>query len=269
MVKPRKKNTVPDAPKDDPPAEPQALVATVSQETLEDTPARVLSFLKGVGTTAAIFAALRARGYTAEEHAHGWRLFDAASGRDQVGRGIIDASDPSISEAIVELDAADEPFVRILRASLGRRFPDIAEMVLGDVKPSTGMGAVVVVDTVLTGISKLERSDHPKRAEALQLIADRRYPPETRERFRKLVTAAQSVPDIVPADLESLERMEKEQTQRLIALRMWYEEWAEIAKTTIKRRSHLIRLGLASRRKKASPPATDNQGSNGEDEATE
>jgi hypothetical protein len=41
--------------------------------------------------------------------------------------------------------------------------------------------------------------------------------------------------------------------QALLGLRNWYTEWAELARLVVKRRDHLIGLGLAERR---SPGAT-------------
>ncbi len=39
----------------------------------------------------------------------------------------------------------------------------------------------------------------------------------------------------------------------LRALRAWYDDWAETARTVMTRRDYLIRLGLAKRKKSAKP----------------
>jgi hypothetical protein len=41
--------------------------------------------------------------------------------------------------------------------------------------------------------------------------------------------------------------------QALVEQRQWFEEWADVARSVIKRRDQLIRLGLASRRSSPAP----------------
>jgi hypothetical protein len=39
----------------------------------------------------------------------------------------------------------------------------------------------------------------------------------------------------------------------LQALRAWYDDWSETARTVLTRRDHLIRVGLAHRKPRATP----------------
>jgi hypothetical protein len=55
---------------------------TVSQETLDATPARVIAFLRALGTVPVLRKALEVRGYSPDEHRRGWALLQAASGYD-------------------------------------------------------------------------------------------------------------------------------------------------------------------------------------------
>ncbi len=73
-----------------------------------------------------------------------------------------------------------------------------------------------------------------------------------RARLRKLVNTALSV----SADADNHEKVleddaarEAEYIEALKALRIWYVEWADIARVEIKRRDRLIRLGLAARKR--------------------
>ena len=56
------------------------------------------------------------------------------------------------------------------------------------------------------------------------------------------VSACKSRLDATPADKGA------ERRAALVALRGWFEEWSATAKSVVKKKSHLIRLGFASRK---------------------
>ncbi len=224
----------------------------VSRETLETVPTRSLAFLRAVGTTRPIRAALLGRGYSAEDHQEGWRYLHACAGFSE-DSGEMDAEEPTVRDAIAELDGWDESGFRIVRATLERRFPDQAEFVLKGLKPATGAAAVLSVERLLERLDALESAPERKDSRkedlaALEVLAKRGIDEAKRKRLRELVTTAKSVAPIVQVDPKIAEQEEAARLEALSNLYAWYREWTEVARATIKRRDHLIRLGLASRR---------------------
>jgi hypothetical protein len=222
--------------------------AGVTRETLEEMPERVLAFLRGVGTTRTIRALLRQRGYTKEEHRRGWQLLEQVVGALEEGQD--DGLDQTIVEAIAELDAWDEPGVRLVRAALTRH-PDEREQVLDGVAATQGPGAVLVVGKILDRLDQLEETTEGKSA--LETLAARGIDDAERKRLAKLVRLAKSAGDAPEIDPAAARRAQEAADQQLFALRDWHDEWSEVARIVIKRRDHLIRLGLAERREAEKP----------------
>jgi hypothetical protein len=54
-------------------------------------------------------------------------------------------------------------------------------------------------------------------------------------------------------DEAALARAAEQRKSALIAARAFFEEWSELARTVIKRRDYLIRLGLAQRISRVEP----------------
>ncbi len=236
-----------------------------SRQVLDEAPTRAIRLLKTLGTHLAIRATLAARGYSDDDHREGWRLLHAASGFNPQaaapGAALAAPIDESVRSAIVQLDAADEPLVRILRASLGRRFPEQAAFVLDGVEATQGAGAVIVVATLLGRLDALANDPARKKTraddrKALDLVAQRGYGPERLAELRALVKKAQSSPDAPPA---AAPVDDGARAAALGALHAWWKEWSEIARAVIRRRDHLILLGLArraARKTEAAPPTT-------------
>jgi hypothetical protein len=84
---------------------------------------------------------------------------------------------------------------------------------------------------------------------ALATLAARRLDEAERKRLRGLVAAAKAAPDS-PPEAPPVAPNAAERLEALKALRLWYEDWAEVAHALFKRRDHLIRLGLARRKMK-------------------
>lgn len=246
------KKNAPSAPVDPAtPAAPSAVQTelTVSQETLEGTPARVLPFVRTVGTALPVRAELMKRGYTLEEHRLGWRLMAQACGLTDADP--LELVDVAVRDALAAVDAADEDLFRVVRAALRRHHPHLESFVLGGIGASTGTEAVLNVSLLLERLVALEKG--PERtatrnedAAALATLASRGITPERRAELAKLVEQAQFVTAPAPqpnagADAQAAEARQ----QALVALRAWYEEWSEIARACIKRRDYLQRLGLA------------------------
>jgi hypothetical protein len=235
----------------DPTSTPAA--SHVSRETLEATPARVLPFLRAIGTRTAIRALMNARGYTPEDHKEGWRLLHAVSG--YVEEAPPEGIDVKVRGAIVELDQWDEDGFRLVRAALGRRHPEQAAFVLDGIGPSVGPAAVTGVKTLLVRLDALEKSPERKATRkedhaALDTLAKRGLDAKERARLAHLVRVAESVSDL-PEDDGDRVKKDQAHVEALIALRVWFEEWSEIARVAVKRRDYLILMGLAKRKPSA------------------
>ena len=118
-------------------------VATVSRETLEDTPGRALSLLRAIGTSKLIRAAMADVGYETKDHQEGWELLHGVSGFAEDKP--VEAVDSSVRDAILALDRWDEDGFRTVRATLTRRFPEQAAFVLDGIGPAEGPAAVLGV----------------------------------------------------------------------------------------------------------------------------
>lgn len=218
--------------------------AGVTRETLEETPVRVTKFLLGLATRPSARRHMATRGYDKAEHKLGWSLIEKVAAYE------IDdnVTDIEVRDAINEIDLWDEPNIRIIRAGLTRH-PEIRAIVLQGIEPVAGPDAVVNVGKILERLNELEKT--PEGTAALATLAARRIDATERRRVAALVAIAKKGTDGHSSDTDESDVREdgdKVFEQALLELREWYTEWAEVARVVIKRRDHLIALGLAERR---------------------
>jgi hypothetical protein len=218
------------------------------QQILEETPAKVIPFLRAVATNKEIRAAMHQCGYTEEEQARGWQLLLAATGYVPTGYGTTD--DDNARAAIAELDAWDESGFRRVHAALGRLHPDQDAFVFAGLDPAQGASAVVSVATLLDRLDALESS--PDRAAtrdadraAIATLARRGIDAAVRAHLHAVVKTAQTAKLPVPADTPPVVA---DRQNALCDLRAWHKDWAETAHAVIRRRDQLILMGLAKRR---------------------
>jgi hypothetical protein len=169
---------------------------------------------------------------------------------------LITPSDPLVRDAIAELDASDEDVFRRVRACLGRLHPEQAKVVLDGIAPTDGPGAVMGMLTLLDRIDGLAKSKNKADHAAVATLAKRGLDERERTRFRDLVRVAMkgtSEPEQT-IDPEAEQRAQNRQ-RALVQLRAWYEDWSEMARSVIKRKDRLIRLGLARRKSPSSAGA--------------
>lgn len=221
-----------------------------SRQALEEVPARALKFLSAVARITGIRAQLGPQGYDDAEHRRGWELLHEVSSFQP------DATishDAVVREAVATLDGWDEKGFRIAGAALKHRHPEQHAFVFANLEAAQGEAAVLSVSRFLERLDALESSPdragtHEADVAALETLARRGIHAAERTRLRQLVEAAQTV---LPPPEEDLDRQES-----LMELHAWLEEWTEMARVSIRRRDHLIALGLVKRRKKkAAAPA--------------
>jgi len=226
--------------------------------TLEATPLRAAQFLMTLGTKKPIRRALARRGYTAEVHAQGWANVHAASGyttsMEHGGPALASAppGDTAAAQAAVDLDALDGQILQLSRAALQWNHPEVAQLLLADLEPATGVKAVLNVKTWLERLDELERAEGlapqivARNTAALQTLAARGYTRQERERLRGLVQQVEALGELEEDDDATADARIHEAR---LTLYRWYKEWAEIARVEIARRDWLISLGLARRKK--------------------
>jgi hypothetical protein len=213
-----------------------------SRRVLEDTPGRVFTMLRAIGTVLPIRAALAGRGFTEEEMARGWTLVHKVC--NYTTGPAAPSIDAAVRDAQAELDAWDEPNLAIIAAIMADIHPDLHDAMMENLEPAKGPRSVLVTETVLDRWDRLEQSGDVKKRDVMATMAASGYTPEERRRLREVVKVAKSGarPPEPAADPDEVH------LQDLTALYRWHHKWSAIARLVITRRDYLIRLGLANRR---------------------
>jgi hypothetical protein len=215
---------------------------TYQQQQLEATPGRAILFLRAIATNQAIRFPMADVGYTEAEQTEGWRLLLDATGYAAQITG--SPSDQAARQAIAELDNWDEGGFRRIHAALERLHPEQDKFVFAGLSPSRGPTAVVGVAKLLERLDQLEQGGNEDRS-AIATLEKRGIDANLRAHLRGLVTTAQAAsPMDLPSDAPSADT----QQMALEALHNWYRDWSETARAVIRRRDHLILMGLAKRR---------------------
>ena len=156
-------------------------------------------------------------------------------------------------EVVVELDNSDELLIVRCKSPLKRFYPATMEYLFDDLKAARGQMAVQVIATLLARMNILENGTDPSRRDhfeddkaAMELLAERGIDAAERNRLQALVDIALT-PTEVPDELEQMDPEVLKANK--VALKEWYDDWSSIARAVVKKRSNLIKLGLATRRK--------------------
>jgi hypothetical protein len=233
-----------------------SLPPEVSRKTLESTVERALALLRGIASEKKIREQMNKHGYSDAHQQEGWRRLSIAAGFYQP-LGAQDDNDVNVRNAIAEIDAADEQIFRIASASLSRRFPAHADILLGGISAARGAASVLNLEILLDRIDKLEQATGEDAATvqgkaAVALLAERGLSASERARLRGLINVAKRS-NPVDGSPTAAEESDEQYVANLQALREWYEEWSEIARALFSRRDYLIRLGMASSRRSSGP----------------
>jgi hypothetical protein len=117
------------------------------------------------------------------------------------------------------------------------------------------------VATFLARLDALQSGSDPARSatreedqKATQLLARRGFSQQERERLAALVQTALGSSSLLT--LPDNSALVAQRQARLSALKAWFDEWSAAARAVLAKRSHLITLGLASRRASSRPEPT-------------
>jgi len=220
---------------------------------------RALNLLSGIARFPEIAGALSGYGYSQEEHALGWALIAEAGGKNLM---VIphEVTPNVVRDAIAMIDGWDESTFRLASKALLRGHPAQHAFVFEGLKPDTGLGSVLAVQTFLERLTALESSverEATREADtaALATLASRGINREERERMGELVRLAQSIPTGGGASAEEAAATREEQRKAaLIELHFWWDDWAEVARQCISKRLYLRAMGLVTSSPSSSPP---------------
>ena len=224
-----------------------------SDEVLEAAPERATRLLTGIGAVATIRTLLFEAGMTNDAIIEGRTLLLACLAQPQDPGPERDTESARAQRAATaELDEWDEPNFARIGATLRRHFPGAGEYVFRDLSASSGSASVAGVATLLQRVDVLESGSDTDRAatkkedeKAVELLATRRFDKAERARLAKLVEVALG-PTAPLADTAG--GGGEERRAALTALRSWFDEWSTAARAVVKKKAHLIRLGLANRK---------------------
>jgi hypothetical protein len=246
---------------------------TPSQDTLDRTPGRALTFLLAVGRTPAIRGALQGRGYSDDEHAGGWAKLLAVDPSMAKSAPGVTSADPAVSEAFAKVDKWDNENLPIADVALAARAPEAHAILFADgLAPADGAESVRVVTTFLDRVDEIEAHAAEKPGKkgakadatdslsltaaqakaAIELLHARGITAEVRKTVRGWLTTLQKGAEVRPV-ATSRETAESRRAATL-ALYHWLNEWSLIARKVISRRDHLVSLGLATRKSRVKKP---------------
>ncbi len=233
-------------------------IVTISRPIAEQAPARALQFLRTIGTDSAICAALQKTGFQLDDLKEGWSLVLKASGTFNPDH--VTAS--PVADAINQLEAWRSATFLRARGALHRLHPEQEAFVFDNLASGAGVAAVISVAIFLDRLHALENSPDRKSTRkadhaALATLERRGVTPEERKHMRHLVDLVESSAAvdgdnvIEPITIDA-------RLQALAALHAWLQDWSDSARSVIKRRDQLLRLGIGKRQKRtpAPPPVT-------------
>lgn len=221
--------------------------------TLEDTAPRALEFLRGVGASPEILRILSKAGYTKKAHEEGLQLLASIVSYVRE-KGAFHSVSATYEAAVKEITTWQKKDLRRIKATVTRFHPQEAEYLFSNLDFAPGVDAVLMVSIFLDRLASLANDPDRKATRkadhaVLETIKERGVTDAEIKHVRALVREAQAtlVPEVMPP-AESEARIEA-----LRALRAWYADWAETARTVLTRRDHLIRVGLATRKRAQTP----------------
>lgn len=221
-----------------------------TDETLNETPGRAVKFLGVIGRTSLVWALLKEQGYTQKEHDLGWSLLHRAANFVPAGPAV--EVDEEARAALAYVDNWEEPNLRRHRSALVRLHPTRVEFLFEGLEFATGAASLLNVERYLDRVDRLESGearDAADRAEdrrTLATLETRGLKKEVRRELREKIAVAKGLPDAPGPVASGLDK--DAHREALLALKLWFEDWAETARTVIKRRDVLIRMGLAERK---------------------
>jgi hypothetical protein len=216
--------------------------------TMERLPGRSYVFLSGLGNNVPLREQIRRAGYTDAVHAQGWDLLKVVQ---SITAGGTNMTGNPVTDAVTTLKMWAGPGFRRIQAALLHLHPEQAAFVFDGIDPDNKV-PVMDIDVMLDRLDTLEGTGKDEDKKAIATLADRGFDAAERKRLRDLVKIAESAPKgTVSPSPDSREAA-------LAALKSWYDDWTDTARTVFGKRSDLIKLGLAKRNTRNAVAGKDN-----------
>jgi hypothetical protein len=192
-----------------------------------------------------IAAALKQHGFTNDDLDEGWTLLRALT-RSQLDEPAEAAAVDS--DAVRALDAWENQWFVIAAATLKRRAPTVYEKLFRNLSQTDGRQVVVSVGTFLERWDNLNKpvQDGSLGAEgedAKNLLAGRGLNNQVIDEAKALIKEVTQIQGPLP-DLEQIAAADTDFEKAEANLWAWYLEWSTIARSAIKQRSLLLKLGF-------------------------
>ena len=222
---------------------------------------RVLKFLIGFRYKPAVNA-MKAHGFTMADVEEGWDLLRAT--------GLVAFSkvtgEPVDNSLILELDAWENRWFPIAKATLDRRHPAVALTLFHNLQQQEGAAATLSVSAFLARYEQMKKGEGAYAAEgkaAIEILAERGLNKDVLDAARGLLSQIGNVDfsDDTDQAAETSAAFEKAQTE----LWKWYLEWSQVARSCIDNKATLRMLGFGKARSNARPEEEDD-GDLGEDD---
>ncbi|MEM9491885.1 MAG: hypothetical protein AAGC55_22255 [Myxococcota bacterium] len=220
---------------------------------------RVVKFLMGLRDRR-VATVLAKHGFSQDELDNGWRLLRAVVGEklDIPLAGTIDKG------VLGQLDAWENRWFPIVRASLTHRFPSIGERVFMNLSQTAGNEVIVSVSTLIERVEALASGTGEDQA-ARALLAQRGLDDAAIAAARDLLDTLGTVEAAEPGDSDAVVAQEMQAEE---AMWGWYLEWSAIARATISDRRLLRLLGFGGRRRSAGQSSANDADAVGSDAAS-
>ncbi|MGE0327087.1 MAG: hypothetical protein AB7S68_32495 [Polyangiaceae bacterium] len=198
---------------------------------------RVLTFLQGISHPRAI-SGLKSAGFAQSDLDEGWRLLRELRP--------VDFTAPPEREAprsVEQLDAWENHWFPVARASLTRRFPGIHDELFLNVHQTEGLDVLSSVEVFLDRLTALEQRKDQDAKAARALLTKRGLNRRVVDQARALLAALQSIPTALPEPRDTRDALKEREAE----LWAWYLEWSAIARVKIEDKSALRALGFLRR----------------------
>ncbi|MCA9710767.1 MAG: hypothetical protein KDK70_33305 [Myxococcales bacterium] len=228
-----------------------------------DKAERVLELLLGLRNKK-IASALASRGFGKDDLEEGFALL---RGLTDVSLAVLPPTSPDPA-VVTELDRWENTWFPVANATLLRHYPDVHAPVFLHLSQTEGSAVVISVSTLLDRLAALtdpEAGYGPDGEDARALLERRGLTPAVVAEAEELLERVGSL-EAPPVELPDLEEENARLAAAEEAMWAWYLEWSEIARSAIKDRSLLRRLGFLSRRRRSASSLGDVGEDVGEDE---
>ncbi len=152
------------------------------------------------------------------------------------------------ANVLATLDAWENHWFPIVEVVLRTNYPDVHAVVFLNLTQTSGVDVIVGVRTLLDRLDlvakPVEDGGHAQGPAAIALLEKRGFKSPVRLEARGLLAQVGTVPadlaDVAPVDAEAIAKAEQD-------LWNWYLEWSGIARTVIRDRTLLRKLGFLRR----------------------